>query len=181
MARRIILFASLFFVALTAGGTFVVSLAYNPAGMSAAFYIDTMQHAIRTLVPLAVVLNLGLFFTLVSAILARHDRRSLYLLIATSICIITAVLFTVFGNWPINHQIITWSSNSPPSNWTELRDQWWRFHVARAVIIIGGLSLPIPGSLTSRHTSKKPLPLAGGHAHLPSEGGRWLVQAKKFI
>jgi uncharacterized membrane protein len=154
MARRIILFASLFFVALTSGGAFVVYLAYNPAGMSAAFYVETMQHAIRSLMPLAVVLNLGLLFTIVSAILARHERLSLYVLIAASMCIITALLFTVFGNWPINHQIITWSSNSPPSNWTELRDQWWRFHVARAVMIIGGLSLLILVPLIPRNTSK---------------------------
>src|SRR5260370_19284749 len=144
MARRIMLFASLFFVALTSGGAFVVYLAYNPAGMSAAFYVETMQHAIASLMPLAVVLNLGLLFTIVSAILARHERLSFYLLIAASICIITGLLFTVFGNWPINHQIITWSSNSPPSNWTELRDQWWRFPLPRTVLSFASLWPTIP-------------------------------------
>lgn len=154
MVRRIVLFASLFFVALASGGAFVVYLAYNPAGMSAAFYVETMQHAIRVLIPLAVVLFLGLFFTIVSAVLARRDRLSFYLLIAASICIIVAVLVTVFGNWPINNQIITWSINSPPSNWTELRDEWWRFHVARAVIGIAGLSFLILSTLVRRDISK---------------------------
>ena|SRR5437879_4188839 len=154
MARRIVLFAALFFVALASGGAFVVYLAYNPAGMSAVFYIETMQHAIRVMLPLAVVLNLGLLFTIVSAVLARRDRLSLYLLIAASICIIVAVLVTVFGNWPINNQIITWSINSPPSNWTELRDEWWRFHVARAVIGITGLSFLILSTLVRRDESK---------------------------
>ncbi len=155
MTRTIILFASLFFVALTSGGAFVVCLAYNPSGMSAAFYVETMQHAIGVMAPLAVVLNLGLFFTIVSAVLARHDRLSFYLLIASSICIMAAVLVTVFGNWPINNQIITWSINSPPSNWTELRDQWWRFHVARAVIVIAALSFQILASLLRRNVSKQ--------------------------
>ena len=155
MARRIILFASLFFVALTSGGAFVVYLAYNPAGMSAAFYVETMQHGIRVMLPLAVTLNLGLFFTVVSAVLARHDRLSFYLLIATGICIVASVLVTVFGNWPINHQIITWSSSSPPSNWTELRDAWWRFHVARAVMGMAGLSFIILAALLRRNTSKQ--------------------------
>lgn len=155
MARTIILFASLFFVGLTSGGAFVVYLAYNPAGMSAAFYVETMQHAIRVMLPLAVVLILGLFFTVVSAVLARHDRLSFYLLIASGICIITGVLVTVLGNWPINHQIITWSVSSPPSNWTELRDQWWRFHVARAVIGIAGLGFQILAALLRRDISKQ--------------------------
>jgi len=123
--------------------------------MSAAFYVETMQHAIGVMAPLAVVLNLGLFFTIVSAVLARHDRLSFYLLIASSICIMAAVLVTVFGNWPINNQIITWSINSPPSNWTELRDQWWRFHVARAVIVIAALSFQILASLLRRNVSKQ--------------------------
>lgn len=124
MTRKIILFAALFFVALASGGAFVVYLAYNPAGMSAAFYVETMQHAIRVLLPLAMVLNMGLLFVIVSAVLARRDRLSFYLLIAASVGIILAVLVTVFGNWPINNQIITWNLNSPPSNWTELRDEW---------------------------------------------------------
>ena len=130
MARRIILIASLLYDGLTSGGAFVVNLIYNPASKAPAFYVETMQHAIRVLTPLAVVLNLGLFFTIVSAVLARRDRLRFYLLIAASICIIVAVLVTVLGNWPINNQIITWDSNSPPSNWTKLRDEWWRFHIA---------------------------------------------------
>ena len=79
-ARRVVLFASLFFVALASGGAFVVYLAYNPAGMSQAFYVETMQHGIRVMLPLAVVLNLGLVFTIASAVLARRDRLSFYLL-----------------------------------------------------------------------------------------------------
>jgi uncharacterized membrane protein len=154
MVRTGVLFAALFFVALTSGGAFVVYLVYNPAGMSSAFYVETMQHAIRVMLPLAVVLNLGLFFTIVSAVLARRDRLSFYLLIAASICIVLTVLITVFGNWPINNQIITWGLNSPPSNWTELRDEWWRFHVARAVMMIAALSCLILAALLRRDISK---------------------------
>jgi hypothetical protein len=154
MARRIILFVNLVWVALMVGGTFVVYLVYNPAGMSAAFYVETMQHGIRSLLPLAVLMFLGLFFTITSAVLARRDRPNLYLLIATSICIIAAVLLTVFGNWPINNQIITWNANSPPSNWTELRDAWWRFHVARFVMGIVGLSCLLLAALNRRNTLK---------------------------
>ena len=141
-------------VALASGGAFVVYLAYNPAGMSQAFYVETMQHGIRVMLPLAVVLNLGLVFTIASAVLARRDRLSFYLLIAATICIVTAVLVTVFGNWPINNQIITWHINSPPSNWTELRDEWWRFHVARALMLMAALGFVILRALPHRDISR---------------------------
>lgn len=156
MARRIALFASLFFVGLTSGGAFVVYLVYNPASMAPAFYVETMQHAIRLLTPLAVVLNLGLFCTTASAVLAHRNRLSFYLLIAASICLIAAVLVTVLGNWPINNQIITWDSNSPPSNWTELRDEWWRFHIARAVLVITGLSCVVLAALVPPNADGAP-------------------------
>ena len=73
MPQRIVLFAALFFVALASGGAFVEYLAYDPAGMSSVFYVETMQHGIRVMRPLAVVPNLGLFFTIISIFLARGD------------------------------------------------------------------------------------------------------------
>jgi len=154
MARRIILLVNLVWVSLMVGGTFVVYLIYNPKGMSAAFYVETMQHGIRSLLPLAVLMFFGLFFTVTSAVLARRDRPNLYLLVATSICIIAAVLLTLLGNWPINNQIITWNANSPPSNWTELRDTWWRFHVARFVMGIIGLSCLLLATLKRSSTAR---------------------------
>jgi uncharacterized membrane protein len=153
MGRRAVSFASLFFVALASGGAFVVYLAYNPAGMTPTFYVETMQHGIHVMLPLAVVLNLGLVFTLASTILVRRDRVRFYLLGAASICIITALLLTVLGNWPINNQIITWRAGSPPPNWTELRDEWWRYHVARAVLLVAALGTLIIAALLRRETS----------------------------
>jgi uncharacterized membrane protein len=155
VTRTTILFASLLFVALAAGGAYVVSFNYYPSGMSSAFYVETMQHGIRTIgPPLFVALNLGMLFTIVSAFLARRDRPRFYLLIAASICIIAVAAITVFGNIPINNQIETWSINSPPSNWAALREKWWRFHITRAVILITGLSLLILAALVRRDTSK---------------------------
>src|SRR5690349_5161054 len=106
MARRIVLFAALFFVALTSGAAFAVWVDYNPAGMSPAFYVEKIQHAIRVFtVPLPTVVILGVLFTIASTLLARRDRLSLYLLIAASICVIAVALITAFGNVPINNQI----------------------------------------------------------------------------
>jgi anthrone oxygenase-like protein len=125
MARRIVLFLTLFFVALTSGAAFAVWLDTNPSGVSPIFYAEKMQHAIQVFtVPLNTVAILGVLFTIASTFLARRDRFSFYLLIAASVCVIAATLITVFGNVPIINQIRTWSSNSPPSNWMEVGEKW---------------------------------------------------------
>jgi uncharacterized membrane protein len=155
MARRIVLFAALFFVALVAGAAFAIWIDYNPTGMSPAFYAEKMQHAIRVFtVPLPTIVILGVFFTIVSTFLARRERPEFYLLTAASICIIAVALITAFGNIPINNQITTWSINSPPSNWGELAQKWWRFQTVRTISAIGGLSFLILAALVRRSMSK---------------------------
>jgi uncharacterized membrane protein len=151
MARRIVLFASLFFVALASGGAFVVYLLYNPAtNPGPASWIGMLQLGTRVLIPLAAALNLGLLFTIISAVLARRDRPSCYLLVAASVCNVAAVLVTLVGNWPLNDQIVTWSLMAPPANWAEISHHWWRFHVVRAVLLVGTLCLVILATLLRR-------------------------------
>ena len=142
MARKIVLFAALFFVALVAGAAFAIWIDYNPAGMSSAFYTEKMQHAIRVFtVPLPTVVVLGVLFTILSTFLARRERLDFYLLIAASVCIIAVALITAWGNIPINNQIRTWSINSPPPDWAELAQKWWWFQTLRTLSAMGGLSL----------------------------------------
>ena len=155
MTRRIFLFAALFFVALVAGAAFAIWIDYNPAGMSPAFYTEKMQHAIRVFtVPLPTVVLLGVFFTIASTFLARRERPDFYLLIAASICILAVALITAFGNVPINNQIRTWSSNSPPSSWSELSQRWWRFQTVRTIAAVGGLCFLISAALARRGMPK---------------------------
>ena len=81
MARKLVLFGALFFVALVAGAAFAIWIDYNPTGMSPAFYTEKMQHAIRVYtVPLPTVVILGVLFTVVSTVIARRERpeRDLY-------------------------------------------------------------------------------------------------------
>jgi hypothetical protein len=158
MPRAIAQFASLFFVGLASGGAFVVYLVYNPASMAPALWIQSMQHAIRVMLPLAVVLNLGLLFTIVSVVFARCDRQSFYLLLTASICLLAAVVVTVIGNWPINNQIKTWSATAPPPTWTQLSDAWWTYHRARAVLLIAGLSCVVVATLVHQDARTRHVP-----------------------
>jgi Domain of unknown function (DUF1772) len=142
MARRIILMAALIFAAVIVGGQYVVWWDYDPQGMSAAFYTEKMQHAIRVIgLPLFSVQCAAALLTLVSAFLARRDRPALfYLLLASALCL-TGVLLTIFGNIPILNQIATWNIGSPPANWKELADKWWWIHSVRIAMQIGGLGV----------------------------------------
>ena len=155
MARRIILFLTLFFVALTSGAAFTIWLDTNPDGVSPIFYAEKMQHAIRVFtVPLNTVAILSVIFTIASTFLARRDRFSFYLLIGASICVAAAALITAFGNVPIINQIMTWSSNSPPSNWMEVGEKWSRFQTARTILQAAALACVILSTLFHRNHSK---------------------------
>jgi uncharacterized membrane protein len=155
MARRIVLFLALFFVALTSGAAFAIWLETNPSGLSPIFYAEKMKHAIRVFtIPLNTVAILGVLFTVASTFLARRDRSSFYLLIAASICLIAGTLITAFGNVPIINQIMTWSSNSPPSNWMEVGEKWSRFQSVRTILQTAALVLVILSTLFRRDTSK---------------------------
>jgi uncharacterized membrane protein len=155
MVRRVFLFLALFFVALTSGAAFTIWLDTNPSGVSPVFYAEKMQHAIRVFtIPLNTVAILGVLFTIASTFLARRNRLSLYLLIAASICLIGGTLITVFGNVPIINQIMTWSSNSPPSNWMEVGEKWSQFQTVRTILQAATLALVIVSTLLRRDSSR---------------------------
>jgi hypothetical protein len=155
MAGKIVLFLALLLVGLTSGAAVAVWLDSNPSGMSPGFYAEEMQHAITVfMVPLNAIAILGVLFTVAATFLARRDPLSLYLLIAASVCAITATLITFFGSVPIINQIMTWNANAPPSNWLDVGNKWWWFQTIRTIVVITELSLIIGSVLVHRDTSK---------------------------
>ena len=156
MARKLVLFAALFFMALVTGAAFAIWIDYNPAGLSPAFYTEKMQHAIRVFtIPLPTVVILGVIFTIISTVFARRERPAFYLLIGASVGIIAVALITAFGNIPINNQIKMWNINSPPSNWSDLAQKWWWYQTVRMIAAIVGFSLLIVAALGRRSPSKQ--------------------------
>ena len=141
-------FANLFLAALLAGAMFAVWLVFNPAGVSANSYVLLQQQAIRTLNTAMPALGAAtVVVTTVAAALARRDGTRLGLLMAAVLCFAAAGLITRFQNQPINAVVITWSSDAPPSDWTILRDAWWRWHILRLAAGLGGLTLVIAAVL----------------------------------
>lgn len=141
-------FANLLLAALVVGVMFGVWLVFNPAGLDASFYVALQQQGIRVLNKVMPALGAAtILVTIAAAMLGRNDRTRLLLLMTALACFVVAGLITRFLNQPINAIMMTWSSDSPPANWTGLRDQWWRWHCIRLAVGMGGLSLLIAATL----------------------------------
>ncbi len=133
-------FANLLLAALVVGAIFGAWLSLDPAGLDASSYVAQQQHAIRAFnVTLPVLGGVMTLLTLVAAVLARDDYARLALLLTAVACFVAAGLITRFLNQPINAIVMTWSASAPPAEWTQLRDDWWRWHELRTVAAIGGL------------------------------------------
>ncbi len=151
MTRRLVPFAALFFVAQISGASLVVWLDNDPAGMSQGFFVEKIQHSIRSLtVLLPALAAVGLLFTIGYAVQSRHLRPRLVLLIVASACLLAGAASTALGNVPINASILTWNSASPPSNWTEIIQTWRMLHLVRTLLTMAGLCFLILAGLV-RH------------------------------
>jgi uncharacterized membrane protein len=148
MFSIVIDFANVLFAALSVGAMFGVWLVFNPAGLDASFYVALHQQGIRKLNTAMPALGAAtILLTIAAAVLGRGDGTRFILLIGAVVCFAAAALTTRFLNQPINAIVMTWSSDSPPTNWTGLRDEWWRWHLIRLVAGLGGLSLLIAATL----------------------------------
>lgn len=147
-------FVSLLFTSLLVGTMFGVWLGFNPAALSATAYVEMQQNAIRALnVSLPVLGLVCILLTATLAVLTRDDKRGRYLLVAAVICLITAGLITRLGNQPINAVVMTWSPQSPPADWKELRDTWWQWHVLRTLAGVLALGLALLAGISGRPSS----------------------------
>jgi hypothetical protein len=148
MLAQILAFANLLLASLVVGTMFGIWLGYNPMDLAPAVYIAQQQQAIRALnVTMPILGGITALLTIAAAVLARADRTRLGVLVAAAACFVVAGLITRFLNQPINAVVMTWSADAPPSNWAELRDLWWRWHVMRTVVGIGGLGLLIAATM----------------------------------
>ena len=142
-------FANLLFASLLVGAMFGAQLFLNPAGLTAPSYIVLQQQGIRRFNTRLPVLGAAtILLTIIAAILARTDRRRVYLLCAAAVCFIAAGLVTRFLNQPLNAVVMTWRPEAYPPDWATLRDEWWRGHILRLASGLLGLSLVIAAALT---------------------------------
>lgn len=142
MTRTSIRFFNVLMVALVTGTIFGIWLGYNPKDLSAPTFIEQQQSAISDLNTLMPILGLiTILLTLTSAILHKKEKRTFIIFLIATFFLILSGLTTKFGNQPINSIVMTWDMNTPPSDWMELRNQWWTYHIIRTVTAMIALFL----------------------------------------
>ncbi len=154
MLETIARFLLLVLLALLAGTMFGIGVGFNPMELSATAYVEQQQNAIRSLNTLLPAM--GAACILLASFLAvrwKGNLRGRYLLVATILLLLVAAVITRFANQPINAIVITWSSQSPPAEWAQLRAQWWQWHIARTVAAISALALSVIAALASRESN----------------------------
>ena len=151
MTRTILHFVDLLLFSLLVGTMFGIWMGFNPASLSPGAYVEHQQQAIRALnTPMPIAGAICIVLTIALAVIERGNRRVFALLLAAAACAIAAGAVTRFLNQPINSQVMTWMVDSPPADWTELRDRWWQWHIVRTIAGIAGLSCLILSALVSR-------------------------------
>lgn len=119
-------------VALVAGATFGIWQGYNPASYSAATFLEMHQGAVRGLnFLLPATAFAALLLTVLLSVRSLATAGALPLYAATLVLLIAGGLITRLANQPINAQVMTWTVDAMPATWSELRDSWWFWHVAR--------------------------------------------------
>src|SRR5947209_11676787 len=62
--------------------------------------------------------------------MAHQERSAFVLTLIATLSFAGMLALFAFGNNPLNQQIATWTPQSLPANWHEIRDAWDRFHAA---------------------------------------------------
>lgn len=138
----IVKFVNLILAALLAGTSFGIWVGFNPAHYSAPTYIEQQQHLVQSLHTLMVSLVIvSTLVTLFSAFLQRKNKLSMIALLLAAAFFISCIFISRFGNLPIQQEMLTWTSDTLPSNWTSLRDQWWSLHIWRTIAELLALGL----------------------------------------
>lgn len=108
--------------------------------------VDRMN---RNMAPVMTVLMPATLLSLVPVLVFsyRETPRVFYLNAAALALFIVALMVTVLIEVPIVEEIVTWTMDTLPGNWQELRDRWMRFHVIRVVAGLASLILLVVAAI----------------------------------
>ena len=166
MLSDLVYFLGLLYGALVVGSMGGLWLGLNPSGLPASVFVAQHQQLVRGLnVALPALPAMGavaIAFTLTAAYVAcqQPSRRALLLLAAAGL--IVADFVTRVFNQPLNAVVMTWTADSPPGKWEELRDRWWCWHTVRTGAGLVGLCSSIAATLRRSLQAK-----AGGPTRVP--------------
>jgi archaellum biogenesis protein FlaJ (TadC family) len=132
MTTSIVRFINIIIAALLAGVSFGIWIGFNPLKLSPSTYIEQQQNMLRALKVLMISLVFfAAIITISSAFLQKNNKSAFISLLVAAVFFIACILITRFGIKPIDDKVMTWTVNSIPGDWTELRDKWWLLHKLR--------------------------------------------------
>jgi uncharacterized membrane protein len=90
--------------------------------------------------PMKVIMPGTLLLLILCLVFAyRQSKSKFYLMMTSLVLMIIALVITLGVEVPIDNQIKTWTAETVPSNWTELRSTWATYHAARTFISLASL------------------------------------------
>ena len=106
--------------------------------------------------PMQILMPLTLICLLWLCLITIKQRPSFYFFAGTFLLMVVTLIITVAVEVPIDNQIKTWTPETLPLNWTNLRSRWNTFHTLRTFTSIAGfVSLAIGVVIDLRATEKK--------------------------
>lgn len=152
--RTIFQLVAVLLISLVAGSTFGIWRGYDPAAYSALTFLETHQGAVRGLNVLLPVMGMSaMLFTAILAVLARRNRAALAAYASAMALMAIAAAITRFANQPINAEIMAWTAETMPAQWTHVRDAWWNWHIIRTLVGIGSVVVLILAVFADRRNS----------------------------
>lgn len=67
------------------------------------------------------------------SVVSRRRKPSFYFFVGSLILMVITLLITVGVEVPIDNQIKTWTPETVPSDWTDIRATWKQFHALRTL------------------------------------------------
>ena len=146
MARRVLQYVAVLLTGLVAGSTFTIWQGYDPRSLPLDAYIQVHTVSVEGLNVLLPGLGISSLLALLAcAVLSRADRLTLGLCLFAAALMLAAGLITRLVNQPINAAVITWTAEAAPSDWADLRDRWWEWHIIRTLCALGGFAAALGG------------------------------------
>jgi hypothetical protein len=142
MALSLVKFINIILAALLAGISFGIWIGFNPLNYSSATYLEQQQSLIHSLNALMFALVvLAVLTTLISAFLQRKDKPVFIALLLAAGFFLSCIALTRMGNIPLQSEMLNWTPDTLPDNWTMFRDKWWTYHIMRTVTELIALGL----------------------------------------
>jgi uncharacterized membrane protein len=147
-------FVSIMLYVLVAGvmwGTWL-SLARTMTEYDAATFLADGKHMIANLATIMEVLISTLVVGLVVVVLLFAARSAVagWLALAGLLLMIAVLVITLAVEVPIDELINTWTEETLPADWQEIRAQWATFHTLRTFLSLGAVAAAVAAGLTLR-------------------------------